>query len=226
MSTSSNCLNIVSKFLSNTFYNRITFSNPEIGIYYNSFMFDVISVIPIEFQEAIHEVSSFSDYICIISDATNKIDHSNKEIGIIYVDFTNQNLMESINIARLPALQKTDISERKKLLDPVLKDVYFPFWIHKANASIEENNSGIKNLEHAKMRIEKAISTYCEQNKVPRSEITSYSQFIDHIAPDIFKYKMTVAEELQLRKEAELLDENNNSYPEMHLKAITLLELA
>lgn len=225
MSSNSTCLNIVTKYLSNTFYNRINFSNSQIGVYYNSFMFDVISVIPIEFQDAISDVSSFSDYICLISDATTKIEHSNKEIGIVYVDANNQNLEESINIARLPALQKTDILARKELLAPFLRDLYLPFWVRKQNKNSTTSNSDNKSIEGAKESIEHAITNYCEENNISRLEITSYSQFIDHIAPDIFKYKMTITEEMQLRKEAEFLDKNENYFPEMLLKAITLLGL-
>lgn len=225
MSSSSTCLNIVTKYLSNTFYNRINFTNPNIGVYYNSFMFDIITVIPYDYKDSINEVRLFSDYISLISEATAKIDDPNSDIGIIYVDSKSQSLEDSINIARLPALQQTDIISRKELLTPFLRDIYFPFWVHKEKNTNSDVLSDQKNLSNAKEKIEQAILNYCNQNNISRSDISSCSQFIDHIAPDIFKCKMTVTEEMQLRKEAELVDKGVKNYPDVLLKAINLLGL-
>lgn len=225
LSISSTNVNIVSKYLSATFYNRIPFTNPNIGVYYNSFTFDIISIIPIEFKESITEVSSFSDYICLVSDATSKIDTKGNDFGIIYVDSTKHSTDESINIAKLPPLQQSDCNSRKELLGPVLRDIYYPFWVKEQNENKDQNVEPQKDLNLAKDTIEKAIQNYCTKNSLARTEINSISQFIDHIAPDIFKFKMTVAEEMQLRKEAESLDSKGEEYPTMLLKAIKLLGL-
>ena len=45
------------------------------------------------------------------------------------------------------------------------------------------------------------------------------------IAPDVLKYKMSVADELQMRTEAEELDKGSSQYPSILLKALYTLEL-
>jgi len=225
-SSSSTSLNILAQYLSSKcFYNRISYANSNIGIYYNSFVFDVISVIPFDFKDAIAEVTPFSDYIILIADSTGKINHDDKTIGIIYIDAKNHSDTDSINIVRLPSRHKTDYQARLSLLTPAMRDVYMPFWVKYGQESDTKESPAPKDPAKAKELIERAIQNYCSKNNLSRSDIVSYSQFIDHIAPDIFKYKMTVNDEMQLRKEADLLDSKAECYPEVLLKASVKLEL-
>ena len=120
-------------------------------------------------------------------------------------------------------------------MQEVLGNVYVPFWTNyiqyrqktgdnKPKEFIDSQQSP-KNLTTAKSILEKAIQSYCSQNNVGRDAIPSYSMFVDHIAPDVFKNKMTVDDEMKLREEAKSLDQNNSNYPDLLVKTVVKLGL-
>ena len=83
MSTSTT-INIFIKYVNDRFYNKIPYRNSNIIVLYNSFVYDVMAVIPFDHWEAIDEVRPFSDFIVLVSDATAKVEFPDQSIGIIY----------------------------------------------------------------------------------------------------------------------------------------------
>ena len=209
-------------------YTKVSYQNPSIGVFYNILEHDILTIVPFELKNQISEVTPFSDYIALLSDSTSKIDYPQEDIGIIYIDPKSQAEVDSIVVARLPTIHVVLGKVRKEFLKPFFKqgtDIQQPFWIHYANKVAEQKNTSSKNFNEAKEIINKAIQKYCNQNNFPRESISSYHQFAEFIAPDVLKFKMSVADELQMRTEAEHLDKGDSLYPDILLKALYTLEL-
>lgn len=223
MSDMTICMNIFASYLTPHFYNKLSYPNSKVAVYYNSFDFEIFSVIPIEEKEVITDLTSFSDYITLLADADTKIEYPDLKIGLVNIDPKNQSTQDSIVLVRLPALLETDKQERIDFLTPRVKGFYIPFWVDYFNAelTVEQDTRDIKK---AKETIGQAIEVYCSQNNLERSLISSYHQFVEHIASDLFKFRMSVADEMQLREEAKQLDNGEEVYPEILLRAIDLLE--
>jgi hypothetical protein len=190
-----------------------------VSVYYNSFVYDILTVIPFEHKNSIAEVAEFSDYITFISDSSNKIDVQDDHIGIVYIDTKIQDKKESIVIARLPSLQKTDSKIRQELLSKSFsKDYYQPFWVHYFSSEEKNNPSSEKNIDNAKLLIDRAIENYCKKNNLPRDMIPDIPTFVEYIAPDVFKNKFaSVSEEQQMREEAQTI---NTVYPNVFLRIL------
>lgn len=225
MSNISFCLNIVTTYLQSTFYSKLPYENSSIGVYYNNFLYDILTIVPYELKDELKNISVFSDYIAVLSESTEKIDHSETEIGIIYVDTKNYKTNESIVITRLPLLRQISDAERVKFLSAYLKDFYFPFWMNYFHKKPDEEQSAFQDPKKGKEQVESAIQNYCNNNSIQRELISSYEQFIDLIAPDVFKIKISVAEEMQMRSEADKLDAKIEFYPTVLLKALVKLGL-
>lgn len=217
------CMNIFASYLTQHFYNKLSYPNSKVAVYYNSFDFEIFSVIPFEEKEMIIEVSPFSDYISLLADADAKIEYSDQKIGLVNIDPKNQTIQDSIVLTRMPSLLETHKQARVDFLTPRVKGFYIPFWVDyfKVEPTVEQ---GPKDIKKAKETIEQAINVYCSQNHLQRELISSYHQFVEHIASDLFKFRMSVADEMKLREEARRLDNGEEVYPEILLRAIDLLE--
>ena len=221
INTTESILNTFHSYIRNSFYNKLNYDDSRIHIYYNSFVYDILAVIPYENKELIDTVRSFSDYIVLIEDATEKIEYPDSEIGLIYVDSQKNLPGESIVIARLPLVQIVSNEKRKEILELSLGgEFYKPFWVNYTNKETRMDRTNEKDLHKAKELIERAINNYCKKNNISRDIIVNYPMFIEYIAPEIFKQKISVEEEVKIRKEAEDID---TSYPDRLLKI--LLEL-
>lgn len=218
------CMNIFASFLTPHFYNKLSYPNSKIAIYYNSFDFEIFSVISFEEKEAIKDVTPFSDYITLLADADTKIDYQNQKIGLVNIDPKNQIIQDSIVLVRLPSLMETHKQARIDFLTPRVKGFFIPFWVDYFKPETLTEQEGPKDINKAKETIEQAIDVYCTQNNLQRELISSYHQFVEHIASDLFKFRMSVADEIRLREEANQLDQGVEIYPEILLRAIDLLE--
>lgn len=217
-------VSILEKYLTRYYYVKLALDRFESSIYYNTMLYDIFSVIPKENISEIESINEFSDYVTIISDASNKIDFDDESIGVIYID-TKANIEDAIIIARLPTLHIISSEKRKELIHSSnLKNYYRPFWEYyrkdKPTELTEKRENG-KNLANAKILVEKGITKYCEENNIDRSDINSLQTFVDYIIGDIFKYKLTVPEEQLLREEVA----NPSQYPETLLKLMIKMGL-
>ena len=229
MSSKSHLLNILSTYLlGKCLYTKVNYQNPVIGVFYNILVHDILTVVPYEMKDQLDRVAVFSDYITLISDSTTKIEYPQEDIGIVYIDPKASSEADSIVVARLPTLHTVDDKVRKEFLKPFFKqgtDIQQPFWNEYGGKHPVSAISESKDFSKAKELIDKAIQTYCKQNNFPRENISSYHQFAEFIAPDVLKFKMSVADELQMRTEAEQLDKGSSQYPDILLKALYTLEL-
>jgi hypothetical protein len=223
MSTTTTSLNVFHSYLVDNFYSKVNFPNSNVSVYYNSFVYDILTVIPFEHKDSIVEVTEFSDYITFISDSSNKIDVQDDHIGIVYIDTKIQDKKESIVIARLPSLQKTNSKIRQELLSKSFsKDFYQPFWVNYFSSEEQTRESPAKSLDNAKLLIDRAIVNYCKKNNLPRDTISDVPNFVEYIAPDVFKNKIaSVSEEQQMREEAQTI---NTVYPTVLLKILVKME--
>ena len=162
------------------------------------------------------------DYITIVADSSNIVEFQDERIGIVYIDIKNSSEDQGIIIARLPYRQKVSSSKRITFLKSTgLKNFYRPFWEYydaqhnaKSHGPLSNTNTE-KNFKNAQITLERGIQNFCKQNNLEREEINSLQTFVDYIIGDIFKYKLTVAEDQQLREEAAHPD---TLYPEVLLK--------
>ena len=218
MSTNISINNFVD-FLINKYYIKINFSNPNVALMYNPYLLFFHAIIPFDHPEIIEDFKEISDYISLVALADNKMDFPDPTIGLVYIDTKTQNMEESIVIARLPILRTIDVQTRLDFFQSIKSsnmDFYLPFWLNNDNFisnPIKESSAPssvapipAQNFDTAKDSIERANKKYCSQINFSRNQISSYGQFVDMIAPDFFKMKLSVSEEQIIRSEADKLD--------------------
>jgi len=212
---------IFDSFMKANFYVNLKYEDPEIKVYYNTISYDILSCLKSEKNTNTTKINSFSDFMVILSDSNERIEVQNEKVGIIYIDQTGKNLKDSIIIAKLPTLLDADLQKRQEFASQYNNvDIATPFWKNNDASSKDINNIGeldIKNLEKGKKLLESAIANYCKSNSVPREQITNLDSFMDHLLPDIFKYKISVTDEQEIHQEIKNIEK---TYPEVFLKSL------
>ena len=219
--TNNEYLKIFESFLKENFYINIKYDHPNISVYYNTITNDILTVIT-EINQDITKLDGFSDYISIVVDSNdNRIDIQDQKIGIIYIDQNGKSLKDSIIIAKTPVLQAINPTKRNELKENYPNvNLIKPFWYYVIKGNNSNNNvvkSDRKQLEKGSLLIDSAIENYCSKNGIPRDNITNLESFMDHLLPDIFKYKITVSEEQAMHQEIKNV---NIEYPEVFLKSL------
>lgn len=225
--TSSEFIHILDKYLKKNFYVNLEYESGTTLVYYNTITYDIFSIISHDFKESLAEIEEFSDYISLVSSSTAKIDYSDPTIGLIYVDRKAQSENESIIISRLPSLREISKIHRKDFVLKYTKMGFFrPFWEYYNSEQSDKpdkfDNTVVdeEKIANGKKMIDKAIDTYCQNNTVPRENIQSLASFMDHLLPDIFKYKISVAQEQQIHTEIKNID---TMYPEVFLQSLHVM---